>query len=126
MGYPDNMNWRAYDATIGSVASHAEQVWEDHAAQLNDTVSRAYEQYPLDTTEQSKHRREMLSKAIEKADNALKEFVAISVKDKAQMRMDCAGAFTMDVEHDADAVKQFLGDYMFIYARAIERQGRAA
>lgn len=117
--YSDNHNWNAYDRTIGSVASAADQVWEAHAAQLSDIVNRAFQDFPVTSI----HRREAYGHAIGKVNNAMKAFTLLSEREKAKLLQIYSLAIEADMEDDQEAVQQSFGEYMHVYSCAIERAG---
>lgn len=120
--YPDGMNMAAFDRMMGAVATEAETAWEALAAQANDIVNRAYQEFPIN----SSLRRPLIASAMNKAREGLEIMVHLSDKDKHDLLEAYSSAIEFDVDHDHEAVSQMVGDYLFIYSRAINRaQGDA-
>jgi len=119
--YPDNMNWARYDATIGSVGTTAERVWEIEAEQLNDIAKRAYHEFPLNSTQ----RRQMIGDAMDKAQSRITCHVSLSSKEKVGLLRCYYGVMAADsADQSPQSVSEQIGDWMHIFYLAIERQQR--
>jgi hypothetical protein len=101
----------------GRPVSAEEQVWEFHAARLNDVVNRAYQEWPL----HSHFRRVMIGKAMDRAEAALKVFIPITDHDKGQLLRNYAGLMSADAEGRQETVADFMGAWMHVFSVAFER-----
>ena len=96
-----------------------QQVWDFHANFLNHIIAKSYEDWPLN----SGVRREMLSYALEKAEASLKPYAQITDREKGQLLLNYAGAFSADAQHHKEAVCDFVGSWMYVFSMAIQRSG---
>jgi hypothetical protein len=120
MGYPDNMNWAAYDRTIGSVQSDAEQVYAAHFDHVLAVCSQAWQEYPLDASRRWSRVDAALLRA---ADSLRLAGVSLIPKDVSIMADEIERARDANRDGDTAAFRQNVEAYLMVFARAIEREG---
>lgn len=125
--YPDDMNWNAYDRTIGAEQSVAEQVYEAHCHHVNTACSRAWQEYPTTNTATASERWTIVAHALLQAGDAMKKAgVYPNKQDVAEMAGELDRARDANSDGSIEAFKQCIGSYMNVFSRAIERQEQAA
>jgi hypothetical protein len=118
---PADFNHRAFDNTIGSRMSRAEEVLAAHREQVMAVCSRAWQEWPLETGAADRWSR--VVSALVKTTDALKKCgVNLSKEDIHSMGQILGEAQDANKDGDVEAFKQNIQTYLFIYSVAIERE----
>jgi hypothetical protein len=123
--HPDDMNWAAFDAGIGSRATEAEEALEHYRELVIRVAEDAYREFPSDSFADARERWTRIRRdGTCKAFDRLSPDIDFTAADRAKLTDALDRAMDADAENEKSALMQSLGEYFDIMEAAMER-GRA-
>lgn len=124
--YPDDFSQDLFNSCIGSRFSMEEEALEGHIANTEETVRKAFKEFPLDLPSHYMSRWVIIRKnGLDKAYACMDLLTDLNNGDKAELLLELQFACDANTDFDLSALNQCIESYMNVFRNAIERKERA-